>query len=331
MRGQRIDATVLLIWLFALIAVPYRVTAADSPREAILPLVLGAEEMDIAWDRSNLDRYTALVGRAPGIVGWYQDWADGTFRPEAMDAIAARGGMPMVTWEPFDHTRGRAPDERYALGRIATGEHDAYIRSYARDAMRWGRPFFLRFAQEMNGDWMSWSSGVSGNTPGDFVAAWRHIHDIFQEEGATNVRWVWSPNCNIPRLLPFAAFYPGDTYVDWAALDCYNPGTGAPGYTWMSLSDILADSYAAITALTPRPLMLAEVASSEIGGDKADWILQGLLSDLPVRFPRINAVIWFDANFVAKGEQDWRIDSSVASLSAFRTVASAPIYQGALR
>jgi hypothetical protein len=40
-----------------------------------------------------------------------------------------------------------------ALRKIAAGEHDTYVRRWARAAAHWDRSFFLRLAPEMNGDW----------------------------------------------------------------------------------------------------------------------------------------------------------------------------------
>ncbi len=53
---------------------------------------------------------------------------------------------------------------------------------------------------------------------------------------------------------------------------------------------------------------------------------QGLLDDLPLRFPRVRAVIWFHG----VRTQDWRVNSSPASLAAFRDVVVAPTYSGRL-
>jgi hypothetical protein len=67
-------------------------------------------------------------------------------------------------------------------------------------------------------------------------------------------------------------------------------------------------------------VLIAETASTELGGDKAQWITQGLVTDLPARFPAVRAVIWFDEN----KETDWRVNSSAPALTGFRTaVASA--------
>src|SRR5436305_951631 len=163
----------------------------------------------------------------------------------------------------------------------------------------------------MNGDWFSWGIGVNGNTSADYVAVWRHVVDIFRQENATNVRWVWCPNVMDTPQSVFAALYPGDSYVDWVGLDGYNWGTSQPGdryKQWTKLSDIFGASYDALIALTTKPLMIAETASTELGGDKAAWITQGLLTDLPARFPAVRAVIWFDEN----KETDWRVNSSAS-------------------
>ena len=106
------------------------------------------------------------------------------------------------------------------------GHHDAYIREFAEAAKAWGHPFFLRFNWEMNGNWFPWSEGVNGNQPGEYVAAWRHVHDIFTQVGATNATWVWCPNVDpASKLHDLASLYPGDAYVDWTGLDGYNWGT----------------------------------------------------------------------------------------------------------
>jgi hypothetical protein len=69
-----------------------------------------------------------------------------------------------------------------------------------------------------------------------------------------------------------------------------------------------------------KPLMICEVGCAEPGGDKAAWI-RSMGSALKDRFPRVDALVLFDAN----KETDWRINSSPASLAAFRSVvAQAP-------
>ena len=48
-----------------------------------------------------------------------------------------------------------------------------------------GHPFFLRFDWEMNASEFPWSRASNGENPADYVAAWRHVHDMFARAGAT--------------------------------------------------------------------------------------------------------------------------------------------------
>lgn len=260
-----------------------------------------------------LDSYTESVGTAPDVVMWFQDWQRGGFNVDQMDLAASRNAVPMVTWMPTGDDWSR-----YTLARINAGEHDATIRKWARDAAAWGQPFFLRLAHEMNGNWYSWSPGVNGNTASEFITMWRRVHDIFRQEGATNVIWVWCPNVEAgPSYTPTSmrALYPGDAYVDWVGLDGYNWGHDP---SWMSFSAIFKPSYDTLLSFTNKPMLIGETASSESGGNKAAWIRDAFLSALPREFPRITGVVWFNEN----KERDWRVNSSQASLDAYREAAA---------
>ncbi len=289
-------------------------------------IALGSWIPGAPGDPTRIDAFTTLVGTAPSIVHWYQSWAGApAFSTARFDAVVAHGAMPMLTWEPWD-TSGGVTQPTYTLSAIVAGNHDAYLRSYARAAAAWGHTFYLRIAHEMNGDWYPWCIGVNGNTAAQYVAAWRHVVDLFRAEGATNVRWVWCPNVAYTGSAPFASVYPGDAYVDWIGLDGYNRGTSAPGSSWRPLRDVFLASHDALAALTSRPMMIAEVSSAEQGGDKAAWIRTGLLTDLAVALPRVRAVVWFDE----LKEADWRVNSSAASLAAFSEVAASPLFAGHL-
>jgi hypothetical protein len=78
--------------------------------------------------------------------------------------------------------------------------------------------------------------------------------------------------------------------------------------------------------MTNKPMMVGETASAESGGNKAVWIRRDLRVQVPKRFPRIRAVIWFHR----KKKMGWRVNSSAASLEAFSKVAASSLYQGRL-
>jgi hypothetical protein len=284
-------------------------------------VALGAFAPSLPWSFRDIDDFSSLVGSKPAIVHWFQDWVM-DFDPAYMDAAISRGGMPLVTWEPWEFGAG-LHQPKYALKKILGGKHDAYVRSWARAAASWGKPFFLRFAHEMNGDWTTWSPGVDGNTAREFVSVWRRVHGIFRQEDATNVRWVWAPVAHSEEHTPYRYVYPGDAYVHWFGISGYNWGNTREWSRWQSFSDIFGASYRTMSRMaSEKPIMIAEVGCAEQGGDKASWIRRAYVKEIPEKFPGIKAVVWFDAD----KENDWRVNSSRGSLDAYRKIAAAPLY-----
>ena len=145
---------------------------------------------------------------------WYTNGVPQPFYPQPLEAVRQHGAIPLVDWGSWDN-HGAKYQPAFSLERIIDGSLDWYIRRWATGARDWGHPFFLRFDHEMNGDWFTWSEGVDGNTAGQFVAAWRHVHRVFDSVGASNVTWVWSPIIEYSEHTPLAEMYPGGAYVDW--------------------------------------------------------------------------------------------------------------------
>lgn len=289
------------------------------------PIYYGVHVPGWLSDLSGVLQFEADAGKPVSIIMNYQGWglADGSqnFQPAWMDNIRTHGAIPMVTWEPWLYTDG-VNQPRFALRNIIGGAFDGYITAWARASAAWGHPYFLRFAPEMNGNWFSWSEQANGNASGEYVAAWHHVHDLFAAAGATNVSWVWCPNIEYAGSAPLGPLYPGDAYVDWLGMDGYNWGTSAPGKSWQTFAQVFGPTYTRITALSAKPLLIAETASAEAGGSKAAWIADAFDVAIPQQFPRIRGVVWFNEN----KETDWRIESSPAAQAAFAQAISSPRY-----
>ncbi|HEY8764464.1 MAG TPA: glycosyl hydrolase [Solirubrobacteraceae bacterium] len=292
-------------------------STAQHQASASQPLAYGAYISGVPEYPSLLDQFSANVGRKPSIVMWYRYFTEQIFSAPELQALDSRGEAPMVTWEPWNPDHTSIP-----LKAITSGSYDSTIIADAQAAAAWGKPVFLRFAQEMNGHWFPWGLGVNGNTAADFIAAWRHIVTVFRAHGASNVRFVWSPNEMDSGTPGFQQLYPGDAYVDWVAVDGYNFGS-TTNNTWQSFTQVFSASYTAMTSLTSKPMMVAETGSVEQGGSKAAWITSALQTELPNRFPRIRAVVWFNKNYDGF---NWLVDSSSSSLSAFRTAVDSSLY-----
>jgi Glycosyl hydrolase family 26 len=277
------------------------------------------------WDMSAVSKLGGTVRKQLSLVHFAAPFADCSTTPcsyfsfptTPMTDIRAYGAIPFFSWSSQAIPSSlNQPD--FQLSDVIAGRHDDHIRSFASAAKSWGRPFFMRFNWEMNGDWFQWSEGVNGNQPGEYVAAWRHVHDIFRSVGATNVSWVWCPFIDPRnRLASLGPLYPGDAYVDWTCLDGFNWGTNpnAANPGWRSFDWLFSSTYQLITqTIAPnKPMVLGEVASSEYGGSKAGWI-NNMFSWLPSRYPKVRGLLWFE---VYIDGMDWPIVTSTSATNAF--------------
>jgi len=257
----------------------------------------------------------ASLGRRLDVVNVYEAWVWNAPLPVTqLDEIAATGARPEITWEPWDPRQG-STQPSYSLGAINSGAYDSYISSWARAAAAYGKPLMLRFGHEMNGNWYPWSPAVNGGSGASYLAAYRHVHDVFRAAGATNVSWVWSPNIVQGMPTDLSQVYPGTGYVDTIGVDGYNGGSDVPSMGgWRSPQQVFAPTLQALAQLAPGvPVIINETGSSENGGDKPAWITQlfSYLSGTPV-----TGVVWFD--FAIGGQADWRLATSPASVAAAR-------------
>jgi hypothetical protein len=251
------------------------------------------------------------TGKKAGMIMFFIDWTF-AFPAEDCARIVQYGAIPHVTWEPWIDS-GKKP---LKTDDIANGRYDTYIKQWARDARDFKYPFFLRLGHEMNGDWYPWSAAKNGYKTEVYVKMYRRVHDIFKDEGANNVIWLWCPmNADFPDS-PWnkcSKYYPGNEYVDWVGMDAYNWGKDQGGGNWISLQRLIKNRYQELVGLYPdKPMMLGEFGSGNGGGDKAAWIREALTA-IREEFPAIKAIVWFNI----KKERDWRIQSSEATVSAF--------------
>ena len=192
----------------------HSVTALRDPQTVLF----GAYDGGFPNTFAGLEQLESAVRYKFPIVSFYVAWGDKPnqqFPTRMADTVSRMGSVPMITWEPwvvdFDERLRRnlppqAEREYASLSAIARGEYDFYIVPWARAAAAYRKPFFLRFAHEMNDPYRYPWGPQNGNRPDDFIAAWKHVHLIFQKMSATNVLWVWSPHVSVPW---FEYYYPG--------------------------------------------------------------------------------------------------------------------------
>jgi mannan endo-1,4-beta-mannosidase len=285
-------------------------------------------------EKNGQTAFEKVLGEEVAVISVYQSWGgDPEFKRDWAEAVAARGKVPMITWEPWLPSTTDFDQPDYRLRAIADGNHDQYLRRWFTDVGEWDGPILVRFAHEMNGHWYPW--GMHVNTRRDYIDAWRHVVDVSREAGADNITWVWSPNETSERNLK--DFYPGDGYVDWTGLSGFNWGGKALGdnvTVWRGFGEIYDSPLEQLKAFN-KPIMIAEIGSIEndVAGNhseqtKAEWIEEAF-GELKRRRVDIGLVIWFDDIFM--DTYDWRVSTSPESADAMKSALSDPVFQGRLK
>jgi mannan endo-1,4-beta-mannosidase len=240
--------------------------------------------------------FTAATGITPNVVPYYSGWLE-PFKVNFAKTAANNGAVPLVQMDP-DNVRVAA---------IASGRYDAYLSNYAAAVRAYGHPVILSFGHEMNGNWYSWSN--QHTPPAEFVAAWRHIVNLFRAERIRNVTWLWAVNVINPKsgVASPRPWWPGRSYVTWVGIDGYYL---QPSSTFASL---FGPTVAAVRGLTRDPILIAETAAAPSTGQPAK------IADLfaGIRLYGLLGFVWFDAVHI----KDWRL-SGPAAIAAFRRGAA---------
>ena len=265
-------------------------------------IYLGVFHPSVAGPPRRPVRLRRYSGARLRILHRFQAWwgPDRYLGPAWLAAVARHGAVPMVSWEPWRKPHGgvAAPTQRRGIvRRIARGRYDAYIRRWARDARRYGKPLIIRLMHEMNGQWYPWSVHANGNNPAAFKAAWRRVHRIFTLAGATNVSWVFSVDAlaggRPTRRWQLDQYYPGSSFVDWIGLSGFNWSRSRFGGV-LSFDRVFRPTYE-IVKRYGKPVMLAETGTAAADTRTAPAWVRDAMTSTPRRFPRVKALVWFDA------------------------------------
>jgi beta-mannanase len=304
---RSVTALLLLAGLVGALTVSARAFPPSSPQRQA-PLTpsaawLGAWVQPASFSRQvqqaavlELERQ---IGRRLALDHTYVPWGTGLGWRPAWDVSLDR--IPIITFGNGANTT-----------EIAQGRHDVYLRQLSEAVRELGKPVFLRYAHRM--DLPSASSWVGD--PASYVAAWRHVHEIFS---GLPVSWVWTPTAAaFAGDRPAERFYPGDDYVDWIAADGYNSFGCGGQREWRQLSEVFGAFYAWGSA-RGKPLMIAEAGSTEDPADpgrKATWF-DNAARQLATEMPNVQALVYFDARKTC----DYRVTTSARSLEAFKRLA----------
>ncbi|WP_330289850.1 glycoside hydrolase family 26 protein [Streptomyces sp. NBC_00576] len=280
----------------------------------------GAATVKAPYDAKELAGFTTDSGGIqPTMASYFLTWGQ-KFNAYSITAAYSHGTLPVLTWEPWKGGVQNPPggtildtnteQPQYRLSNIINGRFDSYITATAKSVAKARMPLVLRFAHEMNGAWYPWSEKVNGNHKGDYVKAWRHVHDLFEKAGATNVIWVWSPNIIRPvpgtKLKPL---YPGDDYVDWVGMTGYGVHEKSPEITF-------GPTIKQVQGFTRKQIMIMETGA-QIDDEQLSWV--NAFFPWLKKNPDVIGFIWMQKDRDTGARANWRFTSSTAEQQAFQS------------
>ncbi|GGQ65222.1 glycoside hydrolase family 26 protein [Couchioplanes azureus] len=232
--------------------------------------------------------------------------------PFELSRLTEAAGTPFLTVQPKE-LGSEVEQKSWSLAAVAAGKRDAQFRAVADTVVEYGDLVVIRYAPEMNGNWSPWAAGVNGNTPGQYVKAWRHVVDLFRKAGATNVLWLWAPNiARGATVKGISQFWPGDDYVDLVGFTGYGVGSSVFGFE-PSASETFDPTMKLLAPYKKKPVILAETGVA--GAHKADWIAS--LGPWLREHPNVIGMIWTQAP-PPHSSADWRFDDTPGNLKAFK-------------
>jgi beta-mannanase len=240
-------------------------------------------------------------------------------RPLDIDQHYYKWDEVFPTWrEPWDLNSGRIPLITWAgthVSGINSGSKDTMIRNRADAVKGLGGTVFIRWFSEADAR----AHEAEAGTASAYINAYRRIIGIFNNRGATNVRWVWCGTAHGFSTGRAQTFYPGDAYIDWTCADGFNWAPVRDGAEWTTFSKIFSPFYAWASKKT-KPIMIAETGVLERNaGEKGQWITDAR-NTIKTSMPKIRAFVYFDAyaRDFSGTFYDWQVDTTLSSFDAFK-------------
>jgi len=289
-------------------------------------LLFGVFDNEYQNNFENILSFDHHLGFTLPILHIYVAWGDKPrekFPMIYVKSIHDLGSIPMITWEPwlndFDresHGLEWLEDPNVeGMKALANGDYDFYIEEWSKQVADFGHPIFIRFGHEMN-DPYRYPWGPQNNQPEDFVAAWKHVIDVFRKNDVDNVIWIWAPQ---PSHLLYAEYYPGHDYVDWVGVGALNYGTVASWSQWWTFKEIFGDYYYWLDMID-KPQMITEMGSLKVGGNRTQWFREAF-NHLPTKYPRIKSILFFnhsEDNTTFNKSLDWSIAKDTVTCAAIQ-------------
>ena len=268
---------------------------------------IGAWVQPTSWDAtgrtSAVTQFEQQLGRHLDLVHTYHPFGE-PFPSPAEAQWLAQGRRLLISWAGADTQQ------------IVAGVYDDQIRAQAQELRTLDQPVLLRWRWEMN------RPNLHGeiHDAQTYVAAWQRIHTIFEQEGATNVGWVWCPMARGFTADNGPAYYPGDDQVDWLCADVY------AGPNNESFANVSAP-FRAWAAGIAKPVMIGELGAQRPGtAERQQWWTAAF--ETVRAWPQVKAVVLFESRGSPVEPYDLALVDDPVLLATVKALVAQPYFAG---
>ena len=291
----------------------------------------GSTEDSVTPDR--LNEIKKISGFTPAWIYFSNNWYKKIkFPAREVKTIYDFGSIPFIRMMPRTDFAAYSHDPVYNLKKIINGNFDKDLKKWAEDARDSKIPM-VEFGTEVNGNWFPWSGALNGRDPQRFVMAYRHIIELFKNESALNITWVFHVDADSDpdeEWNNMAAYYPGDDYIDWIGVSVY--GAQSRDEEIVNFIESFDSTYKKLSAISQnKPLGIFEFGTIEnpVREIKAAWIKSVFETIRDDRYPRIKALGYWHS--IWKNDDgsvsDMRLDSSPEVLKVAQEMLSNTLFR----
>jgi beta-mannanase len=260
------------------------------------------------------------VGRKFDLVLNYHDFSSSLVQgtiPDKYETALGADHMLFADWQ----ARVSSTNKNLSWKSIANGTYDKYVVANAARVKAYGKPMIIAFDPEFD-------TLPSKGTPADYVAAYRHVFNVFKSKGVTNVAWAWvtSGYTGAGNGTKILQGYPGDAYVDWIGWDPYN-FYKCNGTSWQTFAQKVTPTYDWLKAHGHgnKPFLLSEYGTQYDTANAARskaW--HAAIPAALKQLPNLKALVRFDAQGYFRSKKcDFFIKNGPGSLDSFAQAGKA--------
>lgn len=271
--------------------------------------------IDKSWPHQNPAGFEQIVQKSHAVYFFYMGYG----RPLPLEWVRWLGAHGKTVHIALEPNSG-----------LKMVKDDAYLQKLADDMKRSGAKIFLRYASEMNGEWVNYHFH-----PDEYRRKFKLVHDVMHRR-APNVALVWCPYMT-PEV-DIAKYWPGEDATDWVGVNMYSVTYHNNSLQEPAESEHPSDfvNWVYTHYATHKPMMICEFAATHyaacdnrVRADFAARKIATLYAALPRLYPRVKCINYFDSNnmkYTKAANNNYSVTDDPTVLGIYRNAIRSPYF-----